>query len=63
MKAVSERRVCRLCGDGLVPSPCVPGLWLSDREGTGRAVCEGTGQAHQAWPAETLAADAERVAR
>ena len=51
-----ECRVCRRCGADLVRCPSVAGLWLSEAEGPGRGVCAGTGELHQAWPRETLAA-------
>jgi hypothetical protein len=45
---LARRATCRRCGEpGLVPCPAVLGLWLSDRQGTGRGLCP-DGEMHQA---------------
>ena len=46
---LARRATCRRCGEpGLVPSPAVLGLWLSDRQGTGRGLCPDGETMHQA---------------
>lgn len=36
---MARRAVCRRCGDALVPSPTIIGMWLTDRKGIGRGLC------------------------
>jgi hypothetical protein len=46
---LARRATCRHCGEpGLVPSPAVLGVWLSDRQGTGRGLCPDGETMHQA---------------
>lgn len=46
---MAQTATCRHCGDKLVRSPSVLGLWLTDRKGTGRGLCsDGSGRMHVA---------------
>jgi len=46
---LARRASCRRCGEpGLVPDPAVLGMWLSDRQGTGRGLCPDGETMHQA---------------
>lgn len=36
---MARRATCGLCGEALVPSPGILGMWLSDRQGISRGLC------------------------